>query len=72
MKRCTCDVCVLDVLTNAGYGAEEAMHVAWEFTCFPMDCDIASEQAREFVKDPATYAARWYAGMDAAEAEGLL
>jgi hypothetical protein len=41
--------CVLDVLQGAGLSSAEAFDVALNHTCFPMDCEIASAQARAYL-----------------------
>lgn len=41
--------CVLDYLVDAGLTREEAAHVAWEHTCFPLDCELAVAQASEWL-----------------------
>jgi predicted kinase len=40
---------VLDYLVDAGLTREEAAHVAWEHTCFPLDCELAVAQASEWL-----------------------
>ncbi len=48
MKHCTSATCVLDVLSEA-FSDNEVGDIAMNYTCFPMDCDVASAQARVFV-----------------------
>ena len=43
-KHCDAKTCVLDVLAPV-FGAD-AGNIAMEYTCFPMNCDVASAQAR--------------------------
>ncbi len=40
--------CAIRILREF-YSDEEAHGIAMEFTCFPMDCDMASKQAVEFL-----------------------
>jgi hypothetical protein len=57
--KCSGRNCVLDVFVAAGYSLHEAAQTALEVTCFPMNCDLASAQAREFLADPDGYMRRW-------------
>lgn len=40
--------CALRILKEF-YSEEEAASIALNFTCFPMDCQVASLQAMEFI-----------------------
>lgn len=42
--------CALDVFREAGYTPDKAHEMAMTLTCYPMDCRVASEQAREAVR----------------------
>jgi hypothetical protein len=55
--------CVLDVLRDAGLAEREAFRVAMEFTCFPMDCKIAVEQAREYLRALGAIAIKQESGL---------
>lgn len=48
MKHCKSATCVLGVLSEA-FPDDEVGDIAMNYTCFPMDCDVASAQARVFV-----------------------
>lgn len=47
-KHCDAATCVFDVLAEV-FPDDDIGNIALEYTCFPMDCDVASKQARVFV-----------------------
>jgi hypothetical protein len=70
--KCSGKNCVLDVFVAAGYSLHEAAQTALEYTCFPMNCDLASAQARAFLADPDGYLQRWEESIAAANVAAML